>query len=137
MRALETKAQTWRQRLADWRASGQSIAVWCGNNGCCRQTFYRWQARLSPPDAGTVPMGSGLAPLGAFAEVLVASPGPRSVAAEPLRLRLIGGRELILPASMPAQSLAQLIHAIENPPAVKGLPWALEACPELVEGGQS
>jgi hypothetical protein len=107
--------------------------AWCGNNGCCRQTFYRWQARLSPPDPGTVPMGSGLAPLAGFAEVLIASPGARPVAAEPLRLRLIGGRELILPASMPAQSLAQLIHAIEEQPPVKE-PLALEGLPWILEG---
>jgi hypothetical protein len=33
--------------------------------------------------------------------------------AEPLRLRLAGERELILPVSMPIEQVAELIHAIE------------------------
>jgi hypothetical protein len=33
---------------------------------------------------------------------------------EPLRLRFSGGRELILPASMPIEQVARLVHAIES-----------------------
>jgi hypothetical protein len=37
--------------------------------------------------------------------------------AEPLRLRLVGERELILPASMPPEQVARLVHAIEAKPS--------------------
>jgi hypothetical protein len=45
----------------------------------------------------------------AFAQVVVRPP-----TAEPLRLRLAGQRELILPASMPLAQVAKLVHAIES-----------------------
>jgi len=45
----------------------------------------------------------------AFAQVVV-----HPSTAEPLRLRLAGERELILPASMPLEQVAKLVHAIEG-----------------------
>ena len=33
---------------------------------------------------------------------------------EPIRLTLVGGRELILPGSMSVEQVAQLVHAIES-----------------------
>jgi hypothetical protein len=45
----------------------------------------------------------------AFAQVVVHPP-----TAEPLRLRFAGGHELILPASMPIEQVAKLVHAIES-----------------------
>ena len=42
--------------------------------------------------------------------------------ADPIRVSLLGGRELRLPASMPLEQIARLLRAIEG------------ACPEPVEG---
>jgi len=107
MDAMQARAQTWQRRLEDQLASGQSIAVWCRNNGCSRQTFYRWQARL----------GHGLSETG-FTEIYLAPPVepicPETLDSQPLRLRLIGGRELLVPMAMPAASLAQLLCALES-----------------------
>ena len=107
MGAMQARAQTWQRRLEDQLDSGQSIAVWCRNNGCSRQTFYRWQARL----------GHGVSETG-FTEIHLAPPpaqppDSQTFCSQPLRLRLIGGRELWVPMSMPAASLAQLLHALE------------------------
>jgi hypothetical protein len=44
----------------------------------------------------------------AFAQVIVKQP-----TAEPVRLRLAGEHELIIPATMPLEQVAKLIHAIE------------------------
>jgi hypothetical protein len=123
MDAMEARAQTWQRRLEDQRTSGLSIAVWCRNNGCCRQSFYRWQARLGH--------GASEASAAGFTEIRLAPPaqplGP--LCPEPLRLRLIGGRELLVPMSMPATSLVQLLHALETP-AASG--WTMEN----LEGGR-
>lgn len=43
--------------------------------------------------------------------------GPQSLPDESIRLLLAGGRELILPASMPAQRLVELLVALENKPS--------------------
>jgi hypothetical protein len=105
-------ADAWRERIAAQQASGNSIRGWCRENNHQEHAFYWWRSRLglSPgsaakrrrlaakPEAQAVPR---------FAEVVLNH-------AEPMCLRLSGGRELILPASMPAESIARLVRAIEG-----------------------
>src|SRR3954470_2589810 len=140
MGAMDARAQTWQRRLDDQLASGLSIAVWCRTNGCSRQSFYRWQARLGHgQDPGTAPWAAGLAPetsSSAFTEIHLLPPveplRPEPLCPEPLRLRLIGGRELLVPMSMPAASLVQLLVALESCAAGSGV-WE-PARPEFIEG---
>jgi hypothetical protein len=47
-----------------------------------------------------------------FARVVVEPPVLKGV--EPIRLTLIGGREVTLPASMPVEQIARLLRAIEG-----------------------
>jgi hypothetical protein len=107
------KADAWRRRIDDQRASGQSVRAWCEANDAQEGSFYWWRARLglSP---GKRRLRQALrsveakpAPL-AFAQVVV-----HPSTGEPLRLRFAGQRELILPASMPMEQVAKLVHAIE------------------------
>jgi hypothetical protein len=114
------KADSWRRRIDDQRVSGQSVRAWCRANDAREHSFYWWRRRLCLPRArlGLSPGKQRLrrplksaeaepAPL-AFAQVVV-----HPSTAEPLRLRLAGQRELILPASMPLEQVAKLVHAIE------------------------
>src|SRR5277367_1127821 len=104
------KADAWRRRIDDQRASGQSVRAWCKANDSQEGSFYWWRARLglSPRKRRpSKPAKARSTPL-AFAQVVVHSP-----TAEPLRLRLAGERELILPASMPLEQVARLVRAIE------------------------
>src|ERR1700685_2618514 len=96
------KADAWRRRIDDQRASGQSIRAWCKANGPQECSFYWWRSRLglSPKKRRpSKPEKAQPTPL-AFAQVVVHSP-----TAEPLRLRFAGGHELILPASMPLEQV--------------------------------
>ena len=103
-------AKAWRARIAAQQASGQEIRAWCRENGCREHSFYWWRARLNlqpgrmkrGPRAGRV---DGPMP---FAEVVVGA------AAEPIYLRLGGGRELVLPASMGVEQVAKLVGLIEG-----------------------
>jgi hypothetical protein len=107
---LNGKADAWRRRVDDQRASGQSVRAWCKANDSQEGSFYWWRARLglSPRKRRpSKPAKARSTPL-AFAQVVVHSP-----TAEPLRLRLAGDRELILPASMPLEQVARLVRAIE------------------------
>jgi hypothetical protein len=110
---LNGKAEAWRRRIDNQRTSGQSVRAWCEANDAQEGSFYWWRARLGlspgkrrlrrllrPAEAKPTPL--------AFAQVLV-----HPSTAEPLRLRLAGERELILPVSMPIEQVAKLIHAIE------------------------
>jgi len=47
----------------------------------------------------------------AFAKLVVKPP---MAASEPMRLSLAGGRELMLPSSMPVEQIARLVRAIEG-----------------------
>lgn len=103
------KADGWRRRIDDQLASGQSVRAWCKATNSREHSFYWWRARLGlspkkrrisgPAEAKPIPL--------AFAQVVV------HPCTEPLRVRLAGERELILPASMPLEHVAKLIHAIE------------------------
>jgi hypothetical protein len=103
-------ADAWRERIASQQASGQSIRAWCGENNHHEHAFYWWRSRLglSPRSAARRQQRRPVRSL-KFAEVVVAHAG-----AEPMRLRLSNGRELVLPASMPVAQLAQLVRAIEG-----------------------
>jgi hypothetical protein len=102
-------AQDWRERITSQRASGQSIRAWCRENNHHEHAFYWWRSRLglSPRLAAKRPQHRPVKPL-KFAEVVV-----DRAAGEAMCLRLGGGRELLLPASMPIESIAKLVRAIE------------------------
>src|SRR5271154_3121205 len=40
------KADAWRRRIDDQRASGQSVRAWCEANDAQEGSFYWWRARL-------------------------------------------------------------------------------------------
>ena len=113
--SVNGKADVWRQRIEAQRASGQSIRAWCTANGTHEHSFYFWRKRLAGitecktalAKAKPQAVESGRSAM-AFARAVV---GPAVF--EPLRLRLPGERELILPASMPVEQVARLVHAIE------------------------
>jgi hypothetical protein len=111
---LNGKADAWRRRIDNQRASGQSVRAWCEANDAQEGSFYWWRARLGlSPGKRRLrrPLKSAEAnptPL-AFAQVVV-----HPSTAEPLRLRFAGQRELILPVSMPIEQVAKLVHAIES-----------------------
>jgi hypothetical protein len=110
---LNGKADAWRKRIDDQWASGQSVRAWCKANDTRECSFYWWRARLGLSRGKRRLRGSLRSaeakptPL-AFAQVVV------HPAAELLRLRFAGQRELILPASMPLAQVAKLVYAIEN-----------------------
>jgi hypothetical protein len=121
-------AATWRERIEKQQASGDSIRSWCGANGCQEHSFYWWRLRLGLSPKPARLRRSKTRP--AFAEVVIAEPGMQRAAClnestvasifEPIRLRLPGGRELVLPASMSDQRLATLIGLIEGRGSIGG-----------------
>jgi hypothetical protein len=103
-------AGVWHERIVAQRASGQSIRGWCRENGQHEHAFYWWRSRLglSPRAARTRSRGRP-AEVMEFAEAVV-----EGAASESIRLRLGGGRELFLPASMPVEWIARLVRGIEG-----------------------
>jgi hypothetical protein len=120
---INGKADSWRRRIDDQRASGQSVRAWCKANDIQEASYYWWRSRLGlslKKMRTSKPAQAKPAPL-AFAQVVVhpstAEPpvaSPDSVGIEPFRFRFAGQRELILPASMSIEQVARLLHAIES-----------------------
>lgn len=105
-------ADVWRERIEAHRASGLSVRAWCKANDVHEHGFYWWRSRLGlSPASGRRRRGAKVDAV-SFAEVVVA-PVTASTGAEPIRLRLAGERELILPASMTVERIAALVRAIE------------------------
>jgi hypothetical protein len=103
----------WRDTLAAFAASGQSVASFCQERGLKQATFYSRrlrqdqieQQRTSPTAArprSTQP---------AFVPVVVEH---RGMVEESFQVDLRGGRVLRLPASIPAARLAEVVHALEG-----------------------
>jgi hypothetical protein len=111
--AKNTTAQTWQERIVAQRASGRPIRAWCRENRCHEHSFSWWRARLGLSPVGRKRRGHArVAKPVAFTKLVVESPA--SGTAEPIRLSLIGGRELTVPASMPVEQVARLVRAIEG-----------------------
>ena len=116
--ASHSMADSWRERILAQRGSGQSIRSWCRENSHHEYAFYSWRRRLglSPAPARKRRCRRG-GRLG-FAEVvmdrqaLTASLAEHPV--EPILLRFAGGRELVLPRSMPVGQIAGLIRELER-----------------------
>jgi hypothetical protein len=123
--SINGKAAAWRERIAAQQVGGLSIRAWCGENGQPEHMFYCWRSRLGlSPKPPIKRRGRRIMQAG-FAEVVVVPslnrrraadvarpPGIRAV--ESICLRLHGGRELVLPASLSDQRLATLVHLIED-----------------------
>ena len=91
----------------------KAIRDWCRENGCHEHAFYWWRARLGlSPVIRKRRRRSARRKAVDFTRLVVEPVA--MVGVEPIRLSLIGGRELMLPASMPVEQIASLVRAIEG-----------------------
>lgn len=106
------RVDTWRDRIAVQQSSGQSIRAWCRQNNHHEHAFYWWRSRLGlSPRLAAKRSRRGESRRIKFAQLVV----DRAVV-ESMCLHLGGGRELILPASMPVEQVGALIRALEAAP---------------------
>ena len=107
------REQSWREHLRRFAASGQSVREFCVAHRLRETAFYFWRSEIGRRDGQASPRRQHAKPRRvrplAFARVLVKAPAMN----DGLRLRLNGGRELLLPASMAPEQVARLIRALE------------------------
>ena len=101
----------WRDTLAAFAASGQSVASFCQERGLKQATFYSRRLRLAKIDQQRTSPTAARSTPPAFVPVMVES---RAIVEESFQVDLRGGRVLRLPASMPAARLAEVLHALEG-----------------------
>jgi hypothetical protein len=112
-RSRSARDSFWRDTLAGFAASGQSVQSFCQERGLKQATFYAWRLRLAKSDQQrTSPIAARpRSNRPAFVPVVVE---PRAIVEEPFQVELHGGRVLRLPASMPAARLVEVLHALEG-----------------------
>lgn len=127
-KTVSAMAVIWRERIASQQAGGQSIRALCKENGWHEHAFYWWRSRLGLSPVSVIRRGRRPKMPAGFAEVVVDRPAAAvslvepltASTVEPIRLRLLGGRELVLPASMSDQRVAALVCLIEGRGSIIG-----------------
>jgi hypothetical protein len=115
------KEQFWRNVLRRQAASGLSVRAFCQQEKLTEATLYWWRRTIAERDAA-VKRGRGAKPSPASSPIKGAKRTPSFVPAVvkgeasqggAITLALTGGCVLRLPASIPAERLADLVLAID------------------------
>ena len=131
-RRLRRSQEQWHALIEAQPSSGLGVEEYCRQLQVTTSCFYRWRRALTVTSGATPPRVAKhrrLPALQGFAavQVLQDQEGPGLLPPEPLRLALAGGRELILPVSMPIQRLVELLVALEcGPSSLKARSSSLE-----------
>ena len=104
----------WREALRRRKASGLTIRAFCTKEQLAETAFHAWRRILRERDAERR-QDRPAAPAPAFVPVVVREDRrePEGQPGERIVVELRGGRAMRLPASMPAEQVARLVHAIE------------------------
>ena len=114
------KEQHWRQHLAAWRQSGQTVRAYCRAEGLSEPSFYAWRRTLSQqrrttaanrPAAPAKPVLSTAA--SAFVPVRLVDP---PTVTPPVEVVLRGGRLLRVSVGFSASTLRDLVVVLEDLP---------------------
>ena len=116
------KERYWRRQVAAWRRSGQSVRAYCAAEGLSEPSFYAWRRVLVERDrrGGTKAIRGGSADNGAvrdsgslFVPVRLVEESPPAAAVEVV---LSGGRVVRVAAGFAAQTLREVVAALEDLP---------------------
>lgn len=100
------KEVSWREILKRFSTSGLSVREFCQREQVAESAFYAWRRTIAERDGTRKPTSKTPAFVPA---VISREPEHES----PLVLQLTGNLELRLPLSIPAERLAELVHALE------------------------
>jgi hypothetical protein len=123
----QRSVEQWRLLIEAQASSGQSVDEYCKQRQLTPSAFYRWRRFLTgktgAASAWANPKRRRSRAIDGFAAVKLVQDksGPGSLPSESIRLLLAGGRELILPVSMPARLLVELLVALESKPRERGI----------------
>ncbi len=113
----------WRGVLRRQRDSGLSVRAFCRREGLAETALHGWRRIIKQRDRERDQERQPVA--AAFVPVVLAPDQP-SQADGRIAIELRGGRVMRLPASMPPDRLAAVVHAIEAIEAIEGKPSATE-----------
>jgi transposase-like protein len=106
MQRTNRSREQWRELVAQWGRSGQSMEEFADAHGVRPKTLGYWKWKLRSLEVPQKRAVQSLAP--AFVEVTPNRPQQR----EPFELWLRGGDRVVVPASFDADALQKLIDAV-------------------------
>ena len=104
----------WREQVAGWSGSGQSIRGYCRAHGLSEASFHAWRRELRRRDAQGIGLGAG-----SFVEVTAAGDGHTEGA---LEVCVSSGRTVRVHRGFDEATLAAVVRVLE------GLPSKAETC---------
>jgi hypothetical protein len=115
--------QEWRNRIAQWRASGQSVRAFCAERQLSEPSFYSWRRTITSRDDAATPVPKPIttdrpesADRPAFVPVRVVAASPTSgSAAGGLELILSAGHVVRITPGFDSATLRRLLAALEEP----------------------
>jgi transposase len=93
------REQFWRQTVADWEKSGESVAVFCARRGLQATSFYAWRRTLRGRDGQQAPRRPTWVPLRVVPDAI-------------LEVALPSGLIVRVPAGVEPSTAATLIAAL-------------------------
>lgn len=99
-------AEAWASRIADYRASGETVVAWCERNQFTTKQFYYWMRKLNKADRQTPAAGS---PKWVALSVLEPAPDPG-----PPILVKIGGATVEVRAGFDAAVFAEVARTLKT-----------------------
>jgi transposase len=115
------KERHWRGHLAAWRRSGQSVRAYCAAQGLSEPSFYAWRRVLLQRDGrsgikvapGATSPSAALAGRSPFVPVRLVE---EATSAASVEVVLRGGRVVRVAAGFTAQTLREVVAALEDLP---------------------
>ena len=102
--------ELWRRRIAQQKASGQSIHAFCRDQTLSENSFYAWRKKLGGTMDKDKPVRFAL-----VETTTMSTTGAPRHAMEPLELMLSSGDRIRIPAD--AATLRLVLSVLENKPA--------------------
>ena len=109
----QAKERYWRAHLAAWRQSGQSVRAYCADEGLSEPSFYAWRRASAEDDRA--PGGNTVVGVSPFVPVRLVEDTP-SPSAATVEVILRGGRVVRVGAGFAAQTLREVVAALEDLP---------------------
>jgi hypothetical protein len=111
----QAKERYWRGHVTGWRRSGLGVRAYCAAEELSEPSFYAWRRVLSERKRcrSTASAGTARAPVSPFVPVRLVE---EATASAPLEVVLRGGRVLRVAAGFAAQTLRDVVAALEELP---------------------
>jgi len=118
------KASEWRERIAEWRASGLSAAKFAESRGCSAHQVWNWAAKFRKEDATRLGESTGRSqlsslpssriPLARVLRSIKQETANRPAVSTGAMAVEVGGMRLVVPSGFDRGTLAMVLDEVET-----------------------